>query len=214
MLGVVVLVTIVMLTFLQDVSSLNFRIPKPLVICNVSDISFNVSQMRMPFGQPYIQLFPPVIPDHQLGIAYAPQITKCGSTAAGNMISRIAGVERVQLQSKTVKEASKLHDYTYVTFLRHPLKRALAGYHQVRHFICNIFVWPFFSLQLFNELGKHFFQQRVTLQTQTILFPSAFWKKSVKYFTVWVGSIIRLRQITFVGGIKRVSAPLLGAILT
>lgn len=131
MLGVVVLVTIVMLTFLQDVSSLNFRIPKPLVICNVSDISFNVSQMRMPFGQPYIRLFPPVIPDHQLGIAYAPLITKCGSTAAGNMISRITGVEKDQ--SKTVKEASKLHDYTYVTFLRHPLKRALAGYHQVRN---------------------------------------------------------------------------------
>lgn len=96
-------------------SALELNLPKPLNVCNVSDLTFNRSRMHLAAGlKGGGGLFYPIIPDHSLGIAYGPRITKCGSTAAINMITRITNMTNGG--SISLQDASNLQDYTFVTF--------------------------------------------------------------------------------------------------
>ena len=70
------------------------------------------------------------LPSHQAKIGYAPFFTKCGSTSAVDMMEAILGKDKVMPEP----QGSQLEGYTFVSFVRHPLERALAGYHQLEVF--------------------------------------------------------------------------------
>lgn len=72
-----------------------------------------------------------------LHVGYGPWVTKAGSTSARLMLSEMANAS---LDSGSVLNAlteSLLHQYLFISFVRHPLERALAAHHQMEVFFHN-----------------------------------------------------------------------------
>jgi hypothetical protein len=99
-------------------------LPKPLEICDVSQLQFDRSKVHVD------SFFEPFIPDHTLKIGYAPALPKCGSTEAQAMLRTLTNNSKANL---SLSEAVA-SNYTFISFLRHPMDRALAGFHQAEVF--------------------------------------------------------------------------------
>jgi hypothetical protein len=78
------------------------------------------------------------IPNHPLKVAYGPYLTKCGSSSARKMLKYVTDYAPLIIITEnltTTQQEMILDQYTFFTFLRHPMDRALAGFHQMEVFI-------------------------------------------------------------------------------
>ena len=68
--------------------------------------------------------------DESLDIAYAPYLTKCGSTTMKDILNDLSNHTMYYVNRPPVSDEI-LRQYTFLSFLRHPIDRALSGYHQL-----------------------------------------------------------------------------------
>lgn len=97
--------------------------PADLDICNVTKLSFNEPRMPEDISQAYIPL-------NGTKYAYAPWITKCGSSSMTKAIEHISNDAPVASDLSTID----FDQYQFLSVVRHPMHHALAGYHQVEVF--------------------------------------------------------------------------------
>jgi hypothetical protein len=99
--------------------------PLAIKTCRATDIHFNHSRMHhisspaMAVSQTYLQ------------IGYGPWITKGGSSSAVDMLTEVTGEKVIATEIFT---QALLDSYTFISFIRNPVERALAGYHQMEIF--------------------------------------------------------------------------------
>jgi len=106
-------------------SNASFHSLPKIDICNVSELSFNISKMSLK------GMTSAFIPKNGR-IAYAPFMTKCSSTTLVNEI-KYSTDNAPAISSEDLSE-EELHRYAFFSVLRHPLDRALAGIHQIEMF--------------------------------------------------------------------------------
>jgi len=102
--------------------------PLALSTCSLSSVSVNNSRLY--------QMSSPAmfVPPHPLHVAYGPWLTKCGSSSATKLIHQVTNTSHIGTCGKLVMSPYMYHNYTFISFVRHPLDRALAGYHQMEVF--------------------------------------------------------------------------------
>ena len=105
-------------------------LPPPAIdICNVDDLTFDESKMTMAKERIYRSYIPV-----KGSYAYGPWITKAGSTSIKQSLLHASGkLNRRPLPMDSMSEED-LDRYHFISFLRHPLERALAGFHMVEFF--------------------------------------------------------------------------------
>lgn len=101
--------------------------PPTMDICNVTQLTFNYSRMTMEAKD----ISRAHIPANG-SYAYGPWITKSGSTSMVKSL-QYASNDLGSLSIDGMSEES-LNRYHFISVLRHPLERALAGFHQVELF--------------------------------------------------------------------------------
>jgi len=106
-------------------SNASFHSLPKIDICNVSELSFNISKMSLK------SISGAFIPKNGR-IAYAPFMTKCSSTTLINEI-KYSTDNAPDISSEDLGE-EELHRYAFFSVLSHPLERALAGIHQIEVF--------------------------------------------------------------------------------
>ena len=112
---------------------------KPLSkqICNVHSIRFNVSRIHH-ISDPGISLHSDVSKDFNIG--YGPWLTKAGSSSVRVMLRELTEPKFKKNDKFNVSFAAailnenQLADFTFISFIRNPVDRALAGYHQMEAF--------------------------------------------------------------------------------
>ena len=103
-------------------------LPPTLSICDVTEISFDMTKFTLDEQLTYRGHVPPV----KTSYAYGPYITKSGSTSIVKALQCASQRKKsVDLNAMGEKE---LDQYKFISVLRHPLERALAGFHQVEVF--------------------------------------------------------------------------------
>ena len=102
--------------------------PDRLKICDTQKLAFDESKM---VGR--IDETQPLIFNHSLHLAYGPRITKTGSTSAKGTLKDILSVTNKH-HITDPKDFDPYDNYDYYAFVRHPLQRFLAGFHQVEVF--------------------------------------------------------------------------------
>jgi hypothetical protein len=102
------------------------ELPRTLKICDYHTLEFNQSLVLPKYFRNQF-----VLPSHPAHIGYAPWLTKCGSTKFVQMLDHLFGTDFERLQSLPEDQSN----FTLISFIRHPLKRALAGYHQFELFM-------------------------------------------------------------------------------
>ena len=100
--------------------------PLAVKLCPAADIQFNRSKMHY-IATPHMFIPQP----HHLRVGYAPWITKGGSTTAISMLKELTGLSTGAEEELTDE---LLSNYSYISFIRNPVERALAGYHQLEIF--------------------------------------------------------------------------------
>ena len=100
--------------------------PPSINICNVDSLSFNTTKMI--FNGQYMGY----IPRNGTNYAYGPFITKSASTTVKSILQYIAG-NTLDQRLEDMNETS-LDEYKFISILRHPMDRALAGFHQIEVF--------------------------------------------------------------------------------
>ena len=102
--------------------------PKRLNVCNSLKLEFNETQMTGKIDQSNFQIF-----DHISKIAYGPKITKIGSTSSTTMLQKILNVTG-DTEKESIRSLNSLENYAFFAFVRHPMSRFLAGFHQIEVF--------------------------------------------------------------------------------
>ena len=109
------------------VSLADFQPIPELKICNISKLTFDTES----------KFFSRATPDMSsiLGgkLAYGPVLTKSGSSGAVKSLEAVAKLAGQELVTAT--KDVQFQDITFYTFLRHPVRRLLAGFHQLEVFI-------------------------------------------------------------------------------
>jgi hypothetical protein len=104
-----------------------------LSICNVTALSFNASIVHS-CASPLVH-----VPNHTLKLAYGPHLTKCGSSTAKALLNHVTNRAPV-IDDRITPEI--LNQYTFFTFVRNPIDRALAGFYQMEVFIRMAWINP------------------------------------------------------------------------
>jgi hypothetical protein len=104
--------------------------PKRLNVCNSLKLEFNETQMTGKIDHSNFQIF-----DHTSKIAYGPKITKIGSSSSAttSMLQKILNV--TDTENESIRSSlNSLENYAFFAFVRHPMSRFLAGFHQIEVF--------------------------------------------------------------------------------
>jgi hypothetical protein len=107
--------------------------PLTISTCDVQKIRFIRSRF-LRIANPSIYSGPePHVPGLRVG--YAPWITKGGSSSARNLLNSVLGVNSSDRGSVTsTLTLDMLHKMVFLSYVRNPVERALAGYHQMELF--------------------------------------------------------------------------------
>lgn len=125
-----------LICFGRDLNSIEEPIPFPPIpfppnvdICNVTQLFFDESKMTAD-AKSISRAHIPV--NRTTNYAYGPFIAKSGSTSMMKSLQYAAN----DLRSRSIESMSEesLDQYQFLSVLRHPMERALAGFHQVEVF--------------------------------------------------------------------------------
>jgi len=118
--------------------------PKILNICNLQTLEFDETKMIGKKERPGLEIF-----NHTSKLAYGPKITKTGSTSAVILLRKALNATHQDKFNKYSQrnEFENLGQYTFFGFVRHPMERFLAGFHQVE---------VFWTMEWFNgDIKRH-----------------------------------------------------------
>ena len=104
--------------------------PPQLKVCNISHLKFNQSKVYRPSS--------PIALHHKDGTidaVYGPLLTKCGTTTVKKLLNTVANDTMYYLNYPKDVNDKIVQRNIFFTFLRHPLDRILAGYHQVERLL-------------------------------------------------------------------------------
>jgi len=108
--------------------SVEFEFPPTIDVCNVTTLSFDEDKMVFT-GQSLAH-----VPKSGTNFAYGPWITKSGSTSMINALN-YASDNAPSLPDLNAVGNDEIYDgYEFISVLRHPMDRALAGFHQIEVF--------------------------------------------------------------------------------
>lgn len=131
--------------------------PDQLKICDTQTLVFNESQMIGRFDKHTLFIF-----NHSSHLAYGPQITKVGSTSAKTALRNILKTTNNEKEMAPSEVREPLGHYTFYAFVRHPLKRFLAGFHQIEVFWRMGWFDPYI-----NKFHLQWWNKSCTLQTDS-----------------------------------------------
>jgi len=104
--------------------------PLALHTCSLAAVAVNRSKLHH-MSSPAMFVSP-----HPLHVAYGPWLTKCGSSSAVKLVEEVTNTSLLVAKTagKETMSPDMYHNNTFISFVRHPLDRALAGYHQLEVF--------------------------------------------------------------------------------
>jgi len=122
--------------------------PPSISVCNASALSFDKSKMVLD------NVSSEYIPTNGTKYAYAPWITKSGSSSMVHALKYASENDGPSLNVEQNSMEEIIARYDFLSVLRHPMERALAGFHQVEIFwLMNWIDIPIdkFGLSWFNK---------------------------------------------------------------